>query len=74
MQQAEAERMDYEGWLHGTYVANAIAACFSKRTKYPQRPLSVKDTPEPEDARSAADMAADFKKFQRAFNANKQAR
>ena len=67
----DAERMDYESWLAGSYVGNAIASCFDKRAKYPKRPHSYK---EPEDTRTAADMAAEFRNFAKAFNANRQAR
>lgn len=33
------ERSEYESWLNGWYVMNAIACSFSRKHKYPQNPL-----------------------------------
>ena len=56
---------DYQAWLAGAYVTNAIAACFDKRSKYPQRPATIK---EPE--KTAREEADDFASFARRMNAN----
>lgn len=58
------EMADYQSWLAGAYVTNAIAACFDKRSKYPERPATVK---EPE--KTAKEEAADFAAFARRMNA-----
>lgn len=33
------ERSEYEAWLNGWFVMNAIACSFSKKHKYPKNPL-----------------------------------
>ena len=38
-QKNEWERAEYEAWLNGLYVMNAIGASFSKKHKYPQNPM-----------------------------------
>ena len=35
----EWERSEYESWLNGWYVMNAIACSFSKKHKYPKNPM-----------------------------------
>lgn len=59
-----AEMADYQSWLAGAYVTNAIAACFSKHGKYPERPATIK---EPE--KTAKEEAEDFAAFARRMNA-----
>lgn len=51
---------DYTAWLNGVYVAKAIASCFSKGAKYPDKPFGT-ETKEvsPED---------EFKLFIEVFN------
>lgn len=34
--------IDYEAWLHGQYQMASIGAAFSKKCKYPDRPMSMK--------------------------------
>lgn len=35
----EWEKAEYQSWLTGSYVMNAIGAAFSKKIKYPKNPL-----------------------------------
>lgn len=35
--------MDYEAWLHGQYQMASIGAALSKKCKYPDRPISMRD-------------------------------
>ncbi len=35
--------MEYNAWLNGIYVRNAIASCFDKKCEYPENPLAKKD-------------------------------
>ena len=39
--------MDVAAYYQGLYVQMAIASCFSKRGKYPKRPLSMEPKEEP---------------------------
>lgn len=41
-QQREFDNMDFNAWLHGRYIAEAISACFSKDSNYPEQPYSAK--------------------------------
>ena len=36
------ERSEYESWVSGWYVMNAIACCISKKHKYPKNPMEQK--------------------------------
>lgn len=36
----EWERSEYQSWLSGLYVMNAIGASLSKKHKYPQNPMN----------------------------------
>lgn len=36
----ESELIDYRAWLHGLYVARAVASVMSKKVHYPKQPLS----------------------------------
>lgn len=36
-----AKEMDYQCWLTGRYVAEAISSCFSKKHKYPSEPYTT---------------------------------
>lgn len=38
----EWERAEYQSWLSGMYVMNAIAASFSRKHKYPKNPMEQK--------------------------------
>lgn len=33
------EKIEYQSWLNGYYVMNAVGANFSRRVKYPENPL-----------------------------------
>lgn len=46
-------RLNLTAWVNGVYIQHAIASCFSKGAKYPQKPLDIfgtetKATPEQE--------------------------
>lgn len=41
-----AKEIEYQSWLTGLYVQNAIASCFDKKTKYPKNPLEEKEVVE----------------------------
>lgn len=32
---------NHNAWLHGQYVACAVASCFSKKAKYPKKPFEI---------------------------------
>lgn len=54
-QKAAQARINLTAWLNGVYVQHAVASCFSKGAKYPQKPLDIfgtekKATPEQEVA------------------------
>lgn len=36
----EIDLLDYRAWLHGLYVARAVASVMSKHARYPKEPLS----------------------------------
>lgn len=38
-QEEKFANMNYGAWLNGLYVANAIGSCFSKNSKYPEKPI-----------------------------------
>lgn len=39
-----AKELEYQAWLTGLYVQNAIASCFDKKSKYPKNPLEEETT------------------------------
>lgn len=41
-----AKEIEYQSWLTGLYVQNAIASCFGKKAKYPKNPLEEKQVVE----------------------------
>ena len=41
-QEQKYKDINYTAWLNGMYVASAISACFSKNTKYPEKPYEAK--------------------------------
>lgn len=49
MQEKEerVQLLDVAAYYQGLYVQMAIASCFSKRGKYPKRPLSMEPKEEP---------------------------
>lgn len=36
-----SKEIEYQSWLAGIYVLDAISCCFSKHAKYPENPLIV---------------------------------
>lgn len=67
-QQEEADRRDYDAWLHGRYVLEAIAnALDGKRNPYPSEPYTIQQRREEQD--EANKIAADkFRAFAMVFN------
>lgn len=43
----QVQLLDVAAYYQGLYVQMAIASCFSKRGKYPKRPLSMEPKEEP---------------------------
>jgi hypothetical protein len=41
-EEEEYKQINYTAWLNGMYVASAISACFSKNSKYPEKPYEAK--------------------------------
>lgn len=39
--------LDISAYYHGMYVQQAIASCFSKKAKYPKKPLSLVEKSKP---------------------------
>ena len=37
------ERVQYQSWLSGLYVMNAIEACLSRKNRYPNNPMEQKE-------------------------------
>lgn len=40
----EIDLLDYRAWLHGLYVARAVASVMSKHARYPREPLSKENS------------------------------
>lgn len=38
-QKSALEIVEYQSWLNGLYVMNAVGACFNKKNKYPDNPM-----------------------------------
>ena len=54
-QKQEQEQINIAAWLNGLYIQQAIAACFSKGVKYPEKPFSLdKDESKEIDVKEAA--------------------
>ena len=47
LQEEQVRFLDVAAYYQGLYVQMAIASCFSKRGKYPKRPLSMEPKEEP---------------------------
>lgn len=39
--QKRLEQDDYNAWLHGCYIREAIGSCMDKNCKYPKQPLGM---------------------------------
>lgn len=68
-QKAMQARLNLTAWVSGVYVQHAVASCFSKGARYPQKPLDIfglekKATPEQE--------AAMFEQYMIAHNAQRE--
>lgn len=53
--------VNYEAWLHGVYVARAVASVMSKKSKYPKKPISDKDNVQPDSIVATEDMSEEEK-------------
>lgn len=42
-EQKKVDLIDYSAWLNGLYVRRAIASCFSKDSKYPEKPFTEEE-------------------------------
>ena len=43
----QMQMLDVSAYYNGLYVQQAIASCFSKKTKYPKQPLSLEKKAKP---------------------------
>lgn len=72
-EQRKADIIDYTAWLNGMYVRTAIASCFDKSAKYPDKPFSEEEKEKAfrdENPNKAA--AFDFGIYVDAFNASRK--
>ena len=68
-QREKTEFLNLSSWLNGIYMTRAIAACFSKDEKYPEKPIDlgndkVESTPE--------ENAMNFREYAIAFNVQRR--
>lgn len=59
----ESEVINYTAWLHGLYVANAVASVMSKRSKYPKHPLDGEDNSYKDEIVAREDMSDEEKAY-----------
>lgn len=59
----ESEVINYTAWLHGLYVANAVASVMSKKSKYPKHPLGDKDNSNKDEIVAREDMSDEEKAY-----------
>ena len=75
-QKAKREKDKFNAWLTGLYVQEAIASCFSKDGKYPDKPHDIfkadKDNEKTYDD-IMRENAENFRKFAEAFNKGRAA-
>lgn len=43
-QEEDFNMRNFNAWLNGIYVAQAIGSCFSKQDKYPEQPIDFKES------------------------------
>lgn len=70
-QKAMQARLNLSAWVAGVYVQHAIASCFSRGAKYPQKPIDFFGT---EEKATPEQEAAMFENFMYAHNAQKHIR
>ncbi len=46
-QKLKQEETNMEAWIQGIYFQQAIASCFNKDAKYPEKPINFSGEPEP---------------------------
>ena len=68
-QKAMQNRVNFTAWVNGLYVTHAVAACFSKNSKYPSKPIDLFGTAGKATPQQEAQM---FENFMHQHNAQKQ--
>lgn len=68
-QKAQQARLNLTAWVSGVYVQHAVASCFSKGAKYPQKPLDIFGTEGKATPQQEAQM---FENFMYQHNAQKE--
>jgi len=68
-QKAMQNRLNLTAWVNGVYIQHAVASCFSKSAKYPQKPLDIFGT---EGKATPQQEAAMFERFMIAHNVQKE--
>ena len=68
-QKAMQARLNLTAWVSGVYVQHAVAACFSKSAKYPQKPIDIFGL---EKKATADDEAKMFERYMVAHNAQRE--
>lgn len=68
-QKAQQARLNLTAWVNGVYVQHAVASCFAKNAKYPQKPLDIFGTAAKATPRQEAQM---FENFMHMHNAQKE--
>lgn len=64
-QKEKIEFINLSTWLNGVYMTKAISACFSKDSKYPEKPIDLEsDKPE----KTLEENAENFREYAIAFN------
>ena len=68
-QKAMQARLNLTGWVNGIYIQHAVASCFAKNAKYPQKPIDIFGTEEKATPKQEAQM---FERFMYQHNAQKE--
>ena len=68
-QKAMQNRLNLTAWVTGVYIQHAVASCFSKGAKYPQKPLDIFGTEAKATPQQEVEM---FERFMMAHNAQRE--
>lgn len=68
-QKAMQNRLNLTAWVTGVYIQHAVASCFSKGAKYPQKPLDIFGTEAKPTPQQEVEM---FERFMVAHNAQRE--
>ena len=68
-QKAMQARLNLTAWVNGVYIQHAVASCFSKGAKYPQKPLDIFGTEANLTSKQEAKM---FENFMYQHNAQRE--